>query len=361
MKSFSDYIVNVSNLRCNISMFKRILKDNVKLCAVVKADAYGVGVKSVCENLVEFVDYFAVSNVIEAKQIRELNIDTKILILGSVPINEIEYCVKNNIEINIYSVDYLKSIIDYITDGELGVHLKINTGLNRYGFKNKKDLCAALKLIDSNKNLKLVGVFTHFATKGNDLEFLKIQKNIFQDYLSFIPKNVIRHCANSFASLYSSTYQQDMIRVGVNMYGDVRGEGLPLKDVVSITSQIVSINKVAKGQSIGYDRTYIVEKNSLIAVVPLGYADGVSRRASNKMYVLINGQKAKIVGNICMDAFMVDVTDIKNVFVGSRVVILGEDGGEKITCVDWAKAVGTSPYEILLNFRYKRMNYVTKK
>ena len=358
MKSFSNYIVDIKNLKNNISKFKRLLKDDVKLCAVVKADSYGVGVNTVCDAVADYVDYFAVSNVIEAKQIREINIKTNILILGAVPLEEIEYCCDNNIDISVFSIDYLKAIASIINNKQLRIHLKINTGLNRYGIKRKNDLKKALDIMANYSNIKLIGVFTHFATKGNDLEFIKIQKSIFDDFCQLLPNGIIKHCANSFASLYSSAFQMNMIRVGANMYGDIREEKISLKNVVSIKSQIVAINTVKKGQSVGYDRTYLAHNNCKIAVVPLGYADGIPRKASNKMYVLVGGKKAKIVGYVCMDAFMIDITNI-NAFVGTEVVILGKSENEEIRLSDWAKVLGTSSYEILLNFRYKRMNYIT--
>ncbi len=359
MRSFSNYRINSKNLKYNISMFRRLLKDGVKLCAVVKANAYSLGVEEIIKLIDKEVDYYAVSNVIEAKQIRDLGYNTKILVLGAVPLTAIEYCAINNIDIAIFSIDYLRAVICNVPQGyQLHIHLKVNTGLNRYGFKDTKVFDKALKLAQNSDNIILDGVFTHFATKDNDIDYINIQKDIFDRYCQMCPKDIIRHCANSFATTLSSIYQMDMVRIGVNMYGDIREERLLLKDVVSIDSVIVNINDVKATQTVGYDRTYKSTRNSKVAVVPLGYADGISRRASNKMRVLINGQFAKIVGNVCMDCFMVDVTDIPNVYVGTKVTIVGKAGDERGTFGDWGRCAGTSAYDIMVGFRHDRYNYL---
>ncbi len=336
-----------------------MLKDKVKLCAVIKANGYGVGVANLCKIIDKYVDFYAVSSVQEAKEIRDLGYVTKIILLGETPIENIEYCVENNISISIGNIDFLNAVLNTL-HSTINVHLKINTGLNRYGFKSICDFKKALHLIDTNKYINLEGVFTHFATKSNDLEFINIQKHIFDDYCSLVPKNVIKHCANSFATMLSSTYQMDMIRIGINMFGDLRDEKLPLKNVVSITSEIVAINDVKKNQTVGYDRTFTATRNSKIAVVPLGYADGIRRQIGNKFYVLVNGKKAKIVGNVCMDCFMIDVTDIKDVFIGSEVIIVGRSYNEELRLQDWAMAYNTSVYEALLTFNNKRFEPIVK-
>ena len=359
MRNFNKFVVNIDNLRCNLILIQRLLGDNVKLCAVVKADAYGVGVETVCKSIKDIVDFFAVSNVFEAKEIRDLGINTKILILGVVGVEDVEYCAKNNISITVGDFDYLKAISNNL-NSTIQIHLKVNSGLNRYGYKNKNMFRKSVNLINRSKNMVLEGVYTHFATKKEDVEFINIQKKIFDEYCVYLPKKAIKHCANSFATMLSSVYQYDMVRIGVNMYGDMRGENLPLKDVVSIESEVVATTIVQKFQSVGYDRTYTADKTCKVAVVPLGYADGINRKASNSFFVLINGKCANIVGNVCMDCFMVDITGIDNVYIGTKVTIVGESLDKKITMLDWADNLKTSPYDVLLNFRKKRFEYVRK-
>ena len=357
MRNFNKFILNIDNLECNVSLIKRLLKDNVKLCAVVKADAYGMNVDTVVPILDKYVDMFAVSNVFEAKQIRELGIGTDILVLGEVGIENINYCVKHNITISVGNFDYIKAIYPKL-HSSIKVHLKINTGLNRYGIKTKSELKKCLDYIKNHHKIVLDGVFTHFATKREDIDFLNTQKCIFDDFCTLVPKCVTKHCANSFATIFSSSLQYDMVRIGINMYGDLRDDKLPLKDVLRIESEIVAINIVKKYQSIGYDRTFVADRIMKVAVVPLGYADGISRKASNKFYVIVNDKPAKIVGNVCMDSFMIDITDIPYTYIGSQVIIVGDYVGGKISIGDWARATKTSPYDILLKFRYRRCEYI---
>lgn len=360
MRKFSKYIINKDNLEYNVSLIKRLLKNKVKLCAVVKADAYGIGVDNVCPVIGDYVDYYAVSNVDEALEIRSLGITSEVLILGIVPLDCVDICAENNITIQISSYDYIKGVLNNL-HSSVKVHIAVNTGLNRYGVKTLKEMQKILELIDTNKNkINLTGIFTHFATKSNDIEYMLVQKDIFSDYCRLVPNNCIKHCANSFATLYSSTMQMDMVRVGANLYGDVRAEKLPLKDVVSITSEIVNIVSVKKGQTVGYDRTFTAPNNCKIAVIPLGYADGINRKLSNRYHVLVNGMCANIVGNICMDCLMIDVTNIPNVYIGTEVVILGSQYGKTITLMDMAKVLSTSPYDVLLGLRKKRMEVVIK-
>ncbi len=362
MRKYNKYVINIDNLECNINLIRRILRDKVKLCAVVKADAYGLGVRNVVPVIDKYVDFYAVANLDEAMEIRALGVDTNILILSPVSIDDIDTCAKNNISISVSDNDYLRAVLAHL-HSTVKVHLKVNTGLNRFGFKDVAEFAKAVKFIKKSNNIILQGVFTHFATKKNDIEFINIQKNIFNEFAKLVPQYVIRHCANSFATMLSSTNQMDMVRVGANMYGDIRGDGLPLKDVLSIKSEVVFISDVSKHQTIGYDRTYKCHRRSKIAVVPMGYADGIDRNLSNKFYVLINGEKAPIVGNICMDCFMIDVTDIKNVYVGSEVVVLGSSYDEEIRLNDVAERLNRSAYDVLLNYKYHRCEQVlvTKK
>ena len=357
MSRYNRYIINVDNLECNINLFRRLLKDKTKLCAVVKADSYGLGVHNIVPIIDKYVDCYAVANVNEAIQIREMGVETNILVLAPVSLEDVNLCAQNNIAITICNNEYLNGVIDCLHN-TIKVHLKVNSGLNRFGYKNISEFNKALKLIKKTNNVVLQGVYTHFATKKSDVEYINIQKNIFNEYVSLVPKYVIKHCANSFATLLSSTNQMDMVRIGANMYGDIRAEGLPLKSVLSIKSEIIAINTVLKNQTVGYDRTYKCNRRSKIAVVPFGYADGMDRELSNKFYVLVNGKRANIVGNICMDCFMIDVTDIDNVYIGTDVVILGDSYSQSITINDIAHKLNKSPYDVLLNYRYARCDQV---
>ncbi len=356
MKSYTDFVVDISTLRNNIINIKNNLSDGTKFCAVVKANAYGHGIESVCKNITDIVDFFAVACLKEALSIRVFDKTTKIIILSRVEKEDIKFCFENNISISISSLKQLK---DYdVSDIPIKIHLQVNTGLNRFGFRSLNEFKKTLNYIEKSK-LILEGVYSHFATKDNDKLFIKKQDFKFNQFRRQVKNtNVIFHIANSFATLYNHKYHYGMIRNGFLMYG-YQSNDIGNKPVLSMTSRIINILRVRKGDTIGYDRTYIVPRSTTIAVVPVGYADGFNRALSNNFSVLISGKRCRVIGLICMDVFMVDVGSL-NVSIGDKVTLLGSDGGEEITLEDYAIALNTSPYAVLLGFNYRRMNYLVK-
>ena len=351
---FSDYIIDSKILINNVKNIRKQLNKRVKLCAVVKANAYGMGIKNITNIIKDYVDIFAVACIKEAIELRELNNDCEILILGVVDVKDYDMCVKNNFIISISNIEQLKRV----NDVNLKFHLQVNTGLNRFGFKSITEFNKAIKFISKNK-LNLNGVYSHFATKSQDIQFMKRQFLRFNQFKKLVKSpNVIFHIANSYATISNERYQLDMIRSGFLLYGDIENK-IGNKCVLSIKSKIINIININKGESVGYDRTFISNKKMIIGVVPLGYADGFDRRLSNNFSVLINGYKCKVIGNICMDVFMVDLTTCGGV-VGDEVVLLGHQGKYKISLNDYAKTLNTSPYEVLLKFNYKRMNYIVE-
>ena len=357
MENFNNYIVNLSYLKSNFKQIKKLVGKNVKVCAMVKANAYGHGVKDVCKAL-RGVNFFGVASAFEASQIRKFNKKTGILIVGVVNISSLIWCSENNVSVAVSSLTELYQFIEILCGKQLKLHIKINTGLNRIGVSSVTEFKQMLKVVSEHTNLILEGVFTHFATKLNDVEFMVKQHSNFLQYTKFVnPSKVIVHAANSFATLMFPSYHHGMVRCGFNLYGWQLDYKLLLKPVLNITSKIVFIHRVKRGESVGYDRTFIAHKNMTIAVLPIGYADGFDRRLSNNFKVLINGEWAPVIGNICMDVCMVDVSNI-NCAVSDEVVLLGRSGGQELTPYAYAKALDTSPYEILLKFRSDRMNRV---
>lgn len=272
--------------------------------------------------------------------------------------SSLEICSKQNISISVGGLEQLKEYLSFNSD--INIHIQVNTGLNRYGFKSISDFKKVLSMIEKNKNIKLEGLYTHFATKASDIVFIKKQFLKYNQFKSLIKdKNVIFHVANSYATLYDKNLHQSMVRNGFLMYGEFENN-IGNKPILSIKSHLVNISYIKKNDTIGYDRTFKADKAMKIGVVPIGYADGMFRDLSNNFHVLIGGKKCKIVGLICMDVFMVDLTDV-DAHLYDEVVLLGRQGKEKITLQDYADAVHTSPYEILLRFSYKRMEYIVKK
>lgn len=361
MKSFSDFIIDSKILKQNAINIKNSLHTPAKFCAIVKADAYGLGAKAICQNLVGIADYFGVSNINEALEIRGFDKQTPILVLGVVSDDDMDACNDNNISISISNIEKLLEVVKFCKKNKriIKVHLQINTGLNRYGLNSASQFRKALKIIRLCRNITLEGIYSHFATKGQDVKFIQRQFKLFESYKNMIKtKGVIFHIASSFATLFDDRLHLDMVRNGFLLYG-ATPNGIGNSFILTIQSQIVSIMDVKPGETVGYDRLYKVTKPTKIAVVPLGYADGIDRRLSNNFSVLINGEFCQIIGNICMDVFMVDVSKI-NAKVCDKVVLLGNIGNKKITLFDYAEKLGTSPYEVLLKFRYRRMNYIIK-
>lgn len=357
--SFTDYIINRTKLLNNIKIIKSKLKPNTKFCAVVKADAYGVGAREISSLVRGEVDCFAVANLEEGVDLRAYGISENIIVLGAL---NFDY-------LSVYSEKFLSPPVSTVSEmsklsrslkSSLQVEFGLNSGMNRIGFSKKSEIHSAISLKNKNKNISIFGVFSHLATKENNVEFMYEQKRNFDCLLTpFKGMKIVRHLSNTNASLNHPDFNYDMVRVGFGMYGMVEN-GTSCSPVVEIKSRVVLINFVKSGESVGYDRTYIANKKSRIAVVPIGYYDGMSRELSNKGKVLINGKFAPVVGRVCMDMFMVDVTNIPNVEVGSVVTILGCDGGKVLTLTDYAKWCNTSEYEVLTRFNNERMNIIIK-
>lgn len=361
MESFSDYIVDCKKIKNNALNIKNMLSKNTKFCAIVKANAYGLGTKVVCKTLFGIADFFGVSNIQEALEIRAFDETTPILILGMVSATNLQFCSQNDISISISCFQNLLEVIDFCKKNkkQIKIHLQINTGLNRYGFNDIGQFKRVLSLLRKNKYIKLEGVYSHFATKGQDVDFIYKQFERFGRYRKLFKRgDVIFHMANSFATLIDNNLHLNMVRNGFLLYGGTAND-IGNELALTIKSKIVNILDAKPGDTIGYDRLFKVTKPTKIAVVPLGYADGIDRRLSNNFSVLINGQFCPIVGYVCMDVFMVDISNI-NAKLYDAVVLLGESGDEKITLYDYAQRLKTSPYEALLKFSYRRMNYITK-
>ena len=352
MKIFNEYIVDSKELINNVKNIKKHLNNDVKFCAVVKANAYGLGLKNITNIIKDYVDIFAVACIKEAVELREINNDCEILILGVVDIEDFDFCAKNNLTISITNNEQLRNVKDI----NLKFHLQVNTGLNRFGFKSISEFNKALRYIEKNR-LNLQGVYTHLATKASDIQFMNKQLIKFNQFKKLVKKeNVVFHIANSYATIHNKKFQLTMVRNGFLLYGGMEND-IGNNCVLAIKSKLINIFEIKRGETVGYDRTFMANRKMTIGVVSIGYADGFDRRLSNNFYVLINGNKCKVIGNVCMDVFMVDLSEC-NCCMGDEVIILGKQGKEKITLNDYAKALNTSPYEVLLKFNYRRMNYI---
>lgn len=358
MKCFNDYIIDTKILKNNANNIKNYIGNNCKFCAVVKANAYGMGAEIVCKSLYGIADFFAVANLKEALSIRVFDKTTPILILGHILSDDVCVASNNNISISVGSYAQIQEIVDCKVP--IKIHIQINTGLNRFGIKTITEYKKILKLLKLNTFVKVEGVYSHFATKSQDVNFVNRQYLRFIQFKNiFISKDVIYHIANSFATNYSKKFHLDMVRTGFVLYGYAKND-IENKPITTIKTQIISVVNVRRGETIGYDRTFVVDKNMKVAIVPIGYADGLNRRLSNNFSLFVNNVKCRIIGRICMDVAMLDISKVEDAKVGSEVLVLGKSNANEIALKEYAEAIGTSDYEVICNFNYKRANYIVK-
>lgn len=334
--------VNVQNLRDNIIKIKKSISPSM-FCAVVKANCYGIGI-SICKYIDDLVDYYAVSNIEEADMLYKM-VSKPILILVPQTYKEIIKC-KNNYHFAVDNINVLKKLAG--SKEKYNIHLCVNTGMNRYGI-SVMDINDYISVLKNSNNLILQGVFSHFYGLENTqakqyFQFEKLQKVIESNF-----KNVIFHISASSGL----NYKMDMARIGIGLYN------LDVGNIISFKAKIIKIRTLNKGDVLSYSAKFIANKKTKVAIVSAGYADGIKRCLTGH-FVSVNGKMCKIIGNVCMDCFMVDVTG-KNVKVGDFAVIFGDTNKHEPSICNLAQYCDTISYEILTSIgnRVKRM-YICK-
>ncbi len=353
--------INLDSIAKNVRAIKERLDEKTKLLAVVKADAYGHGaeeVSKVC--LFNGADELAVATCDEGVQIRNCSIKVPILILGNTVLGQIETVINYELTQTVFSFERAKIMSEIARKiGKTAyVQIKIDTGMSRIGFLPNDDEILEIKKIFELPNIKVTGVFTHFATADEkDKSFTLEQFRKFEYVTKKLNEmgytDFDRHCANSGTILDLKEFQMDMVRAGIIIYGmypseEVRKE-VKLYPAMSLKTQISYVKELEKGVSIGYGRTYFTKRKTKVATIPIGYADGYFRAFSNKAKVIVNGEFAKVIGNVCMDQTMIDVTDIKDVKEGDCVIVMGKENEKQVLAEDLAKIAGTINYEIVCN------------
>lgn len=368
----NQYIVNRSwvevdldAIGSNVAAIKESIWRSSELMAVVKADAYGHGVQYVVPKLLEAgADRLAVSMLDEAIELRESNVTAPILVLSYTDPRRADEIVKYNITQTVYSWDLIRAInAAGERRGELAnIHVKIDTGMGRVGFVSGFDTIREIEEISKLPFIAIEGVFTHFAAA--DEENSTYTRQQFSRFLSicqelermgiYIP---IKHCCNSAATLRYPECSMDMVRCGLILYGQMPENTEPFhakfKSAMQLKSNVIHVKTLQAGSSISYGRNFVTKRESRIATIPIGYADGYSRVISGKAEVLIHGYRVPVVGSICMDACMIDVTDVPDsVAVGDEVVLFGRQersDGEivEITADELASWSNTIAYEVI--------------
>ncbi len=334
------------------------MQPDTMLMAVVKANAYGHGVLQVAQICLENgADYLAVANVREALELRQAGITAPVLVLGIVPPEQAELLINNNIDITVADLDNARIYSQAASPAHPArLHIKLDTGMGRIGFQTDEKSAGEIKEIHQLPNILMQGIFSHFATadfedKGYSLQ----QDQKFNDFIQRLEAmNIhipIKHLANSAAIMDMPETRYNMVRSGIIMYGlypsaQVKKENLPIEPVMRLKTRISFIKTLPPNRSVSYCRTYITPMDTLVATVPIGYADGYSRLLSNKAWAVVRGQKVPLIGNVCMDQCMFNVTGVDGVKTGDEVILFGrpEDG---ITADDLAQIMGTINYEVV--------------
>ena len=357
--------ISLQTIKHNYRVYKNNLPDGMEVMSVVKADAYGHGDQEVSSAMQDIgCRFFAVSNIHEALRLRETGIKGEILILGYSPPAHLEEIFVNNITQAIPSEEYAEEILK--SGYPVRSHFALDTGMNRIGLNADDPAYCESVIRKYSKTLHVTGLFTHLCVADSEstdnIEFTNRQIAKFDAVAEAVKDLNLPevHCMNSAGGLWYEG-RSDFARLGIILYGlkpDYLNT-LPsgIEPALQWKSVVAMVKDVYPGEDIGYGRTYHAERTVKIATVPTGYADGYNRLLSNKGDVLINGHRAPIVGRVCMDQFMVDVTGIPDVFMGTEVVLIGRSGCEVITADDMAQWVGTIGYEIVCDIsnRIERM------
>lgn len=347
--------IDLSQIKHNILEIRKIIPNNTKFMAVVKANAYGHGSVAVSRAAIEAgADYLAVANLREALELREAGILSPILILTESPTSVMDDVLHYNFTQTVYSFSEAKAFSDEAAlRNKIGkVHIKVDTGMGRVGVQ-PSEAAALSKKIRSLPNLEAEGVFTHFAKAEEHTDsFTKSQFEKFLKVVSSIPKIKFRHAANSAATLMHPETHLDMVRVGLMMYGMLPAANsktlnkLSLKPALSFKTRVVYVKRVAAGTPLSYGGVYVTKQDTYVATLPVGYADGYSRRLSNKGYVLINGKLYKVSGRVSMDMILIDVGQDR-IQVGDEAVLIGEQGEQIISADQVAELSDTINYEVV--------------
>lgn len=367
-KKFLQWVeIDSSALKYNIQQFRNLIGSTKKMAVIVKANAYGHGILEISKLASQYdTDWLGVNSLEEALLLRKNGINLPIILLGYVPLSELQEAVENNLRLTVYNqetIDKLDEITSKIKR-KAYLHVKLETGTHRQGIKGK-DLLPFIERIKRYPYLIIEGISTHFANieDTTDHSYAQSQLEKFNYYLNLLIKNKIeipiKHTACSAATILFPKTHFDLVRVGIGIYGlwpsnetylsciQNQREPVNLKPVLTWKTKIVQIKEVPEGAYIGYGCTYKTTRPTRLAVLPMGYYDGYDRHLSNSSYVLVKGKRAPLRGRVAMNIITVDITDIPGVKLEDEVVLLGQQGKETITAEYLASLCGTINYEIV--------------
>ena len=350
-------VIRTDLLRGNMQKIRKAVPEGTKVLAVVKADGYGHGAAETALAALEGgAEYLAVASVAEGTALRRSGIRAPILVLGAVTAADVCEGVESGLIQTVCSPAMVALCEQAAakTEKQTEVHLKIDTGMGRIGVRNGAELKAVTDAIAQSGHVRLTGAFTHFsdADDGEEgMQYTEAQFRTFRELTGMLPEGILLHGANSAAIHRRPDVALDMVRAGISLYGypPVQENDLKLEPCMRWTAKISYIKELEPGAYISYGRTYRTDRKMRVATVTCGYADGYHRCAGPRAEVLIHGKRAKVLGRICMDQMVADVTDIPEAREEDEVVLIGRSGKEQITAEDIAAWSGTISYEILLS------------
>ncbi|RGS81705.1 alanine racemase [Coprococcus sp. AF21-14LB] len=363
MKKYSRVMarIDLDAITYNMEQMHRNIDAKTKMIGVVKTDGYGHGAIPVARMLeaYEYVWGFATATLDEAVLLRKSGIRKPILVLGCIFPDQFEEMLEHEIRMTVYQEEQMQELSDLAVqlDRQAYFHVKLETGMSRLGFAPTDDSVEAIRRIIDLPHMKAEGIFTHFAKADEeDKTYTRQQLTIFHEMTSKLKERGVtfpyEHCSNSAGIIDVREANCDLVRAGIAIYGlypsqEVSKKAVELKPALSLISHVEYVKTISAGTSVSYGGTFVAEKEMQIATIPVGYGDGYPRSLSNKAYVLIHGKKAPIIGRVCMDQFMVDVTGIDNVKFGDQAVLIGTDGEETITVDQLSELADRFNYEFV--------------
>lgn len=351
--------INLDAIESNVDALMKVTKEGTKAIAVVKADGYGHGDVAVSKTIYNKVSGYAVATIDEAVNLRENEIDKPILVLGFVNPDDFPKLVEHNVDATIFDIETAKMLSDAAVEAgrDAFCNIKVDTGMRRIGLEPNESGISIVKEIKKLPKINARGIFTHFAASDEaDKTSAKVQFQKFCEFTSALEKEGItfefKHCSNSAAIIDMPEANLDMVRLGISLYGmypsdEVDKGRVVMTPALELKSHVAMVKTIGADEKVSYGGTFVTKRETVLATVSVGYGDGYPRALSSKGYVLINGQRAPIVGRVCMDQMMVDVTDIGEVHRNDVVTLVGRDGDEYISVEEIAALAGTFNYEFV--------------
>lgn len=351
--------IDLDAVTWNLENMKKNISEDTKIIAVLKADAYGHGAVPIAQHIesLPYIWGMAVACVEEGMELREAGIKKPILILGYTFAEDYPTIIEHDMRPAVFTLEMAQHLSDAAVkmNQTAKIHIKIDTGMGRIGYRDIEEAVPEILKISKLPHIEVEGIFTHFA-RADESEttpaYIQLEK--FRKFISRLEEEGLsipmKHCSNSAGIIRMKEANMDAVRAGIILYGlypsdEVEKEPVALRPVMELKTHISYLKTVKKGTAISYGGTFVTQKETKVATIPVGYADGYCRGLSNKGYVLIHGKKAPILGRVCMDQFMVDVTEINDAKILDEVTLLGRDGKEKITLEELGDLSGRFNYE----------------